>query len=135
MGEFRTLSGYDRPGALTPAMEDYLEMICRHCRSSSFIRISQLAEFLHVSPSSSTKMAEQLKAQGLIEYEKYGYLYPTKAGWAAGDYLLYRHDVIHSFLCMVNGTADELEQTERIEHFLERRTVESLARWMERHGG
>lgn len=135
MGEFRTLSGYDRPGALTPAMEDYLEMICRHCREADYIRISRLAELLHVSPSSSTKMAEQLKAQKLIEYEKYGYLRPTEAGRATGDYLLYRHDVIHRFLCTVNGTADELEQTERIEHFLERRTVENLARWMERNGG
>ncbi len=134
MSEFRTLSGYDRQTErkLTRAMEDYLEMICRHCKVQGYMRINQLAEQLHVKPSSSTKMAEQLKKQGYIEYEKYSYLKPTKKGWEMGDYLLRRHDILHRFLRIINNTSDELEQVEQIEHFFDQRTIDNLEKWLER---
>lgn len=43
-----------------------------------------------------------------------------------GNYLLYRHDVIHRFLCLLNHSEDELEQAEKIEHFLTCETVKNL---------
>ena len=126
--QFRTLPGYDKLSArpLTRSMEDYLEMICRLCLQDSFARIHDLAERLHVKPSSASKMAALLKEQGYVTYEKYGVLMPTDKGWKAGRNLLYRHDVIQHFLCLVNQTEDELEQTEKIEHFLTADTVKNL---------
>ena len=64
--QFRTLPGYDKLSArpLTRSMEDYLEMICRLCLQDSFARIHDLAEHLHVKPSSASKMAALLKEQG-----------------------------------------------------------------------
>ena len=66
MSEYRTISGYTRQEAnpLTHTMEDYLEMICRLSRETGFVRVHQLAETLHVKPSSVTKMAKQLQQQG-----------------------------------------------------------------------
>lgn len=126
--EFRTLHGYDvhSPALMTRSMEDYLEMICRLCQTDSFVRIHQLSQHLHVKPSSASKMAQLLGEQGYVQYEKYGVLVPTDKGWQAGRYLLYRHEVLQKFLCLVNGTDDELEQVEKIEHFLNRTTVENL---------
>ena len=71
LSEYRTISGYTRQEAnpLTHTMEDYLEMICRLSRETGFVRVHQLAETLHVKPSSVTKMAKQLQQQGLIEYQ------------------------------------------------------------------
>ena len=128
MGEFRTIKGYDllEDKRLTRAMEDYLEMICRHCEIQGYARVQQIAQSLNVKPSSVTKMAEQLKELGYVDYEKYGYLKPTQQGWRAGEYLLFRHDVLHEFLCMVNSSQDELEQVEKIEHFFDRKTIENL---------
>lgn len=50
----------------------------------------------------------------------------TDKGREAGNYLLYRHEVIHRFLCVLNHSGNELEQAEKIEHFLDRTTVKNL---------
>lgn len=132
MGEYRTIKGYDSfaKRKLTRSMEDYLEMICRLSREEGFARVAQLSARLNVRASSASKMAEQLRDAGYLEYEKYGYLRPTEMGWKEGEYLLHRHEVLHDFLCMVNGSTDELEQVEQIEHFFNRKTIENLERML-----
>ena len=118
---FYTIKGYQiQEGAeLTPAMEDYLEMICRLMETHTVVRLGELAEVLHVKPSSASKMIRLLSETGYINAEK---------GRLSGDYLLYRHDVLQRFLCLLNNTDNELEQVEKIEHFLDARTIENLAK-------
>lgn len=126
--EFRTLDGYDRMQKrdITRTMEDYLEMICRLARVDPVIRVQAIAESLNVKPSSVTKMVQQLAARGFVEYHPYAYLKLTPHGEAEGNYLLYRHDVLHEFLCLLNGVPEDLAQVEQIEHFFDRRTVENI---------
>jgi len=127
--EFYTFKGNQThmENALTPAMEDYLEMICRLLRQNDVVRVGELADILHVRPSSATKMIQQLKLLGYVDSEKYGYVTLTDKGRETGEYLLYRHAVLCRFLCVLNCSSDELEQTEKIEHFLDRKTIENLA--------
>ena len=113
-------------GELTSAMEDYLEMISRLTRQNKPVRVSDLSKMLHVKASSVTKMVQQLGQSGLIQAEKYRDIYLTGKGREIGDYLLYRHEVIHRFLCALNHSDNELEQAEKIEHFLNRTTVKNL---------
>lgn len=129
-GEFHTLKGYqiNRESGLTASMEDYLEMICRLIRQGARVRVGELSEKLHVKPSSVSKMIRHLNDAGYIDSEKYGYIRLTEKGEKQGEYLLYRHDVLHKFLCLINGTENELEQVEKIEHFLNKTTVENLDR-------
>lgn len=131
---FYTLKGYQliESDELTPAMQDYLEMICRLAAQGEVVRVSTLAEKLHVRPSSASKMAAQLDEKGYIRFEKYGYIRVAAKGQETGRYLLHRHAVIHRFLCLVNQTKDELTQTEKIEHFLDYRTVRNLERFCKR---
>lgn len=126
---FYTLKGYQliESDELTPAMQDYLEMICRLSAKGSIVRISTLATELHVRPSSASKMAAHLAETGYILFARYGYIRLAEKGQETGRYLLYRHEVIQRFLCMVNHSPDELRQTEKIEHFLDFRTVRNLA--------
>ena len=128
---FRTPKGYDKTEnpTVTPAMEDYLEMIRR--MSDGVVHVNILAKMLHVKPSSASKMVSHLKERGLICSEKYGLIQLTEEGMRQGDYLLQRHDIIHRFLCRINGSEDELVQTERIEHFLDERTVRNLEKLLE----
>ena len=135
-GEFYTQRGYETQsgGELTAAMEDYLEMICRIARGGGEVRVRELAARLHVKPSSVSKMAAHLDALGYVTAEKYGLIRPTETGRAAGDYLLWRHETVERFLRMLNGSRDETEQAERIEHFLDRRTVANLDRLARRMG-
>lgn len=128
LGGFYTLKGYqsNEEAELTTAMEDYLEMICRLMQQSSVVRIGKLAEKLHVKPSSVSKMIQQLRQGGYVLAEKYGYILLTEKGRQLGNYLLYRHDVLQRFLCTLNHSKNELEQVEKIEHFLNRKTIENL---------
>lgn len=128
--EFHTLKGYElaEGSEITSSMEDYLEMICRLLKTEEYVRISVLAEKLHVKPSSASKMVNNLKMLGLVTFEKYGYIKLTEKGAVIGEYLLYRHEVINEFLCLVNNSESELEQVEKIEHFLNKKTIDNLKR-------
>lgn len=113
---FYTQKGYqlkNRP-AVTGAMEDYLEMICREGRSEGFVRINALAGKLNVRPSSTSKMVYNPRTLGLVEFEKYGLIRPTEKGWRLGDYLLYRHEVLRRFFRLVDGRDGSLERVSDI---------------------
>ena len=71
-------------------------------------------------------MLKQLDREGFVRAEKYGMITVTERGISAGKYLLYRHNVIHSFLCALNKSENELEEAEKIEHFLSEKTVKNL---------
>ena len=126
--DFYTQKGYQLRNhtELTGAMEDYLEMICRLLQGNEVVRISELAGSLHVKPPSASKMVNNLKDAGYIEFKKYGYIVVTEKGQEAGRYLLHRHKVLHDFLCLLNHSENELEQVEKIEHFIDKTTVDNL---------
>ncbi len=125
---FRTLKGYERSenSQMTPAMEDYLEMICRLLAARGHVRVKDLANELHVKPSSVSKMVDKLKILDMVACEKYGDLRLTETGAELGRYLLHRHEVLHRFFCLVNNSDNELAQTEKVEHFIRRDTVNGL---------
>lgn len=131
---FYTLKGYTllEHGLITSSMEDYLEMICRMSHHSGVVRISALAQALHVKPPSASKMAGNLRARELIEFPKYGYITLTELGKSLGEYLVRRHETVGRLLCMINNTQSELEEVEKIEHFLSPRTVMNIEAFLER---
>ena len=131
---FYTQKGYELHNTddLTASLEDYLEMICRMLKGQDIVRIQALSENLHVKPSSASKMVNALKERGYISFQKYGYLTATPKGLEVGEYLLYRHDILHKFLCLLNHSENELEQVEKIEHFINRETIENLHLLLER---
>lgn len=129
---FYTLKGYMmlEHGLLTSSMEDYLEMIFRMSRQSQAVRISALAQALHVKPPSASKMAGNLRARELIEFPKYGYITLTETGERLGEYLVRRHRLTAELLRLINGGDSALEEVEKIEHFLSPKTVENLGRFL-----
>jgi len=133
---FYTLKGYAllEGNAITSSMEDYLEMIYRIHSMGEAVRIGALADNLNVKPSSASKMVDNLKKQGLVSSEKYGYIRLTDTGSKLGEYLVFRHDTLHNFLCYINNSKNELEQVEKIEHFINAETVENIKRLLDRAG-
>lgn len=130
IGEFRTLNGYREAEqkCITPSMEDYLEMILRMDREGRPLRVGDLARRLHVAPSSATKMVAHLAENGCVYAERYGEITLTEYGRNMGVWLIRRHDIIHRFFCMLNGTEEELTQTEKVEHFIEPHTLRAMER-------
>ena len=132
--KFYTLKGYalQECNAVTSSMEDYLEMIYRIHTAGQPVRVGAVAENLNVKPPSATKMISNLKKQGLVSSEKYGYIQLTASGLELGKYLVFRHDTLHQFLCYINRSDNELEQVEKIEHFINPGTVQNIRKLMDR---
>jgi DtxR family Mn-dependent transcriptional regulator len=127
--DFRTVRGYQlankKKGQITPAMEDYLEMVFRLCAEHNYARIGQLSELLHVKPSSASKMISKLADLGYLKYDRYEIIQLTETGHEFGEYLLKRHETVEAFLKLV-GNSDPLEETELIEHALSSSTVDAI---------
>jgi Mn-dependent DtxR family transcriptional regulator len=128
--EFHTVRGYQlidqRRKGLTPAMEDYVEMIYRHSLAEGYLRINALADLLNVQPPSATKMVQRLTKLELVNYRKYGILSLTKAGAEIGRFLYERHAVVETFLSNLGARENVLIETELIEHSISTLTVNRL---------
>jgi DtxR family transcriptional regulator, Mn-dependent transcriptional regulator len=127
---FHTVRGYElldqRRRRLTPAMEDYVEMIYRQSLGEGYVRINALADLLNVQPPAATKMVQRLTKLELVNYKKYGILSLTKAGMELGRYLYERHAVVEAFLANLGVRENLLSETELIEHSISAFTVEKL---------
>ena len=128
--EFHTVRGYQllkqNKKYLTPAMEDYLEMICRNSGQDGYMRMSKLAELLNVKASSASKMVQKLSGFGLVKYEKYGIIVLTEDGKEIGNFLLNRHSIIEKFLKSIGICEDLLVETELIEHIVSVQSLKSI---------
>ncbi len=129
--EFYTVRGYQlleqNKRLITPAMEDYLEMIFRISLQEGYIRINKLSQLLNVRASSSTKMVQKLGNLGLLKYEKYGIIVLSDKGKEIGKFLLKRHHIIEDFLKLLGcEEANILIQTELIEHNLNAKTIQNI---------
>ena len=125
--QFHTVRGYQllemNKNKLTPAMEDYLEMIYRYSSKEGYIRLNELAQLLNVRAASATRMVQRLGELGLLIYRRYGIIVLSDYGRKIGEYLLERHSIIENFLKVLGCEDDLLKQTELIEHNISPSTV------------
>ncbi len=130
--EFLAESGFaeEKRGDLTPAAEDYLEMIYRISEENKRpVRICELSERLSVSPSSASRMAQSVSAWGYVEFKRYGYITLTPLGLRTGEYLIHRHRIVCEFLLWLTGE-EKTSEAERIEHCLSHHTVLAMERML-----
>ena len=101
-------------------------------RQTGDVTQKMLQQHLMVRPSTVNGIVDRLEEKGLVTRStgktdgRCRILRLTEKGAQAGAYLLYRHDVLNRLLRRINGSADELEQTERIEHYIDVRTVRNI---------
>lgn len=126
--DFHTVRGYQileqNRKLLTPAMEDYLEMIYRHSLTESYMRINTLAQLLNVRPPSATSMVQKLTALGLLKYKKYDLIFLTDKGVELGNFLLKRHTIVQEFLQNIGVIENLLIDTEQMEHIISDETFQ-----------
>lgn len=119
--QFYTARGYEIAAgedALTPSMEDYLEMIYRLSQVNGYTRVNDLADSLNVQPPSVTKMVQKLYDRALLDYEKYGMIHLTDKGIRLGEYFLERHNTLREFLSLLGVTDDLQRDVETLEHYI-----------------
>ncbi|WP_053219237.1 transcriptional regulator MntR [Virgibacillus senegalensis] len=111
----------------TPSMEDYIEQIYLLIESKGYARVSDIAEALHVHPSSVTKMVQKLDKDEYLNYEKYRGLILTAKGKKVGKRLVYRHELLERFLELIGVNKENIYQdVEGIEHHLSWNSIDRI---------
>lgn len=124
--DFYTLTTYmHNQNKITYPMEDYIEMIYRH--QNEPITITSLSQNLHIKKSSCSKMISKLKELKLLTI-KNKKIYLTGEGLNIGRELYHRHQVLECFLKKLNKADFQLEQVEKLEHFIDNITLKNLER-------
>ncbi len=113
----------------TPNQEDYLEAIWFITQEKGYARVTDIAERLNISQASVSKMLRRLKADGLLEVERYRGLSLTPYGESQGQRLLARHRILERFLEQlgVSDPAVAYHDVEGIEHYVSAETLERLS--------
>lgn len=135
--EFYTLTGYKIKDNLviTPAMEDYIEMIFRYTKNNGSITVKELAQLLNVRCSSVSKMLVRLNSCNLVNYTRYGIIALTNKGKKAGRFYLHRHELLSHFFRLINHNDFKLEQVEKVEHYIDSITVRNINKFIKKNKG
>lgn len=86
---------------LSPALENYLEIIFLEETQGGAARASSIAEAAGVSRSTVTSTLKLLKSMGLITYEPYSLIHLTKEGRGIGHDIAHRHIIFREFFLHV----------------------------------
>lgn len=126
--KYYTLTGYKRKNQyiITEAMEDYIEMIYRNTLKKEEISVKELSLLLNVRPSSVSKMIHKLSELNIVNFKKYGHITLTVKGQRLGKFYLDRHNILTCFFRNLNKEQFQLEQVEKIEHFVDEITVHNI---------
>lgn len=130
---FYTARGYEiaaGENALTPSMEDYIEMIYRLSSEIGYTRVNDLAERLNVQPPSVTKMMQKLHEKALLSYEKYGMIHLTEEGKKLGEFFLQRHNTLKEFLALLD-IRDVQTKVEQMEHYVSYDTFQIISAFVD----
>ena len=96
-------AGQTRPErkTLSPALENYLEIIFLEEAREGAARASAIAEAAGVSRSTVTSTLKVLKTMGLVEYEPYSLIHLTEEGRGIGRDITHRHIIFREFFLHV----------------------------------
>lgn len=83
---------------LTPAMEDYLELILKLKEENTVVRVRDIAKGMNVKMPSVTSMLNTLAKKDLIYHEKYEYVDLTAHGLKKAKEAQHKHSILFSFL-------------------------------------
>ena len=86
---------------LTPAMEDYLELIFTLGKENKVVRVRDIAIGMKVKMPSVTSMLNSLSKRDLISHEKYEYVELTREGKRKAQESLHKHKILFNFLTNV----------------------------------
>ena len=117
---------------ISPAMEDYLEVILRLSRRRGVARARDIASSLDVKRSSVTGALRHLAEMKLVNYRPYELITLTPKGRGAARRVMGRHEALARFFRDVLGIPASTADTDacRIEHGLSRETVDRLIAFM-----
>lgn len=120
---------------MTDSLEEYLYSIYALSKEGEGARVTDIANKMEVTKASTNNALNQLKEQGLINYEKYKNITLTKEGLARAKYIERRHELFRKFLKDIIKTDPHLveQETERLAHCISCHTAAKLEKFIEEY--
>lgn len=92
---------------LSENVENYLEQILRISKKHGSAKTGEVAQAMHVAPSSVTEMLRKLEKMGFIKYDKYQGAELTEDGYFRALDVLKKHNLAERFLEEIVGMDHE----------------------------
>lgn len=124
------------PQPLSPALEDYLEIIMHLSQEGQSAKISDIARRMNIAKPSATQAIAALKKQGLVFHDRYGPVILTEKGAQKAEEVWHRHQIIRAyleeFLKVSPATADA--DACLIEHIVSQETLRKIEEALNEQG-
>ncbi len=117
---------------LTPALEDYLEVILQLSEENGKAKISDIARRLNIAKPSANQAMTNLRSEGLVDQERYGPVYLTETGRAKAREIWKRHQIISDFLREVLKVSPVVADNDAcmMEHVISPETLDRMAAYL-----
>ncbi len=117
------------------AEEDYLEAIYLLSLDTKNVRLSDIAEFLKVSPASASEYMGKLVEKKYVSRKKYGAISLTSKGIRKAKNVHHRHVVLVSFLKNIIGVKPSVAEEEgcAMEHILSMSTIKKVEKFYNKY--
>lgn len=117
---------------ITSTIEDYLERILLLSEEGGHARVTEIANLLGIRKASVTEMISKLKANGYVDFEKYGTITLTEKGRKIAVEVKERHDILKSFLVLIGVNENDASNDCCVmEHNLSKETIEKMKVFIE----
>ncbi|MGI9861301.1 DtxR family transcriptional regulator [Moorella naiadis] len=123
--------------AISPAMQDYLEVILKLTENEGPVRVTDIAASLGIAKASVSQAMSTLASLKLIKQERYGPIELTLAGRREAARIQRRHQLLYRFLVEILGVDAGTAQKDAclIEHVVSPLTLARLAEYLEKETG
>ena len=117
---------------ISKSLEEYLKTMYVLNKQIGKIRVTDVAEKMNCTKPSVNKAINNLKVEGLINYEIYGTIELTKEGENLAKKILEAYDIVYVFLKDVLNLEDEEAQkeAENIKSTISDNTINELAKYV-----
>ena len=116
---------------LTNSQEEYLKVIYILKNTENEIKVTEIAKRLDKTKASVNNGINSLKAEGLINYEKYGQIELTEQGEREAIKIIEAYDIVKLFLTDILDAKKENsdEEAKKIKTILSDDTLNKLAKY------
>ena len=119
---------------VSKASEEYLKTMYILQIQNKEIRVTDIANQMNLSKPSVNKAINNLKENGLVDYETYGKIELTENGIDLAKKILEAYDISYVFFKDVLGLDDEASkrEAEKLKLTMEDNTINNLAKYVHR---
>lgn len=117
---------------ISKSLEEYLKTMYILEQNNGNIRVTDIAEKMNCSKASVNKAINNLKDNGLVNYESYGTIEITGEGKELAQKILESYDIVFLFLKDVLGMDSEKaeQEAESMKLSMSDETINQLARYV-----